>query len=440
MPQGVLNFILEGSDERITPSSGLVIFGEYLKAIGLDRLFARHFPVPLSHRGYEGYRYVLPLVLMLHGGGRYLEDLRRIERDETLRELLGICQVPKADSVGKWLVRQGLQGIYALKHIEKKLLTRHLRGIEPLILDIDATFMKAHKWIAEYTYKGFPGFGAMLGHINGGWVLHSELRSGNIAPADHNLSFVKHCRAQLPEGRRLDYLRADAASYQHELFDYCEEEGITYTIGARLDSRVLEAIEGIKEWEPFASREGQSHRVEEEVAEVWHTLEEGAYAFRLVVIRKRTTPLLPHIWETLSEVERLALSQERYQVIATNADKEKMSAAQVVRFYRLRSDRSENRIKELKNGFNLSYLPTSNFMANAFYFQIGILAYNLFLLFKQSFDPHWRRHTIQTIRYKLYQIAGKLIHHARQTILRVPHVYYPLLQRLRERSLQIARE
>jgi hypothetical protein len=39
----------------------------------------------------------------------------------------------------------------------------------------------------------------MIGHINGGYVIHSEFRSGNIAPADNNLTFLKRCESQMPK-------------------------------------------------------------------------------------------------------------------------------------------------------------------------------------------------------------------------------------------------
>ena len=89
------------------------------------------------------------------------------------------------------------------------------------------------------------------------------------------------------------------------------------------------------------------------------------------------------MWDMLSTEEKLDLAKERYHVIVTNAD-ESLSAEEIVRFYRQRGDTSENRIKEFKNGFNLSYLPSSDFIANAFYFQIGVLAHNLFILFNQT--------------------------------------------------------
>ena len=88
-------------------------------------------------------------------------------------------------------------------------------------------------------------------------------------------------------------------------------------------------------------------------------------------------------------------------------------------FYRKRGDSSENCIKELKNGFNLKYLPASDFTGNAFYLFIGILAYNLFVLFKETLEKSWQHYTIQTLRYKLYHIVNKVITRARQTILKM---------------------
>jgi hypothetical protein len=55
MTQSVLNFQLEGTQERFTPYAGLAIFGEYLEAIGLRRLFSRYVPAGGSNRSYTPY-------------------------------------------------------------------------------------------------------------------------------------------------------------------------------------------------------------------------------------------------------------------------------------------------------------------------------------------------------------------------------------------------
>jgi len=440
MAQSVLNFSIESTEERLTSHSGEIVFGEYLKAIGVDRLCDKYLPQPKSNRGYVPFTFIQPLLLMMHGGGRSLDDIRMVRSDKALKEVLHIDKVPTADSTGKWLKRHGLIGLYGIEDINKVLLKRYLRRIEePLVLDIDASLIESHKSIAEYTYKMFPGFTPMIGHINGGYIIHSEFRSGNIAPADNNLTFVKRCKAQLPKESKLKYLRADSASYQAKLFDYCEENGITYTIGANLDRSVLHRIKEINQWETMRSEEGKTHYVKEEVAEFIHTMQHTNHSFRLIVTKKTTTPILHGFEEILNEEALLAYASERYHVIATNAD-DNMSPQDVVMFYRKRGDTSENRIKELKNGFNLKSLPTSDFIGNAFYFSIGVLAYNLFVLFKETLEKSWQHHTIQTLRYKLYNIAGKVITHARQTILKVNTQFVDILESIRQRSYAISLE
>ena len=439
MAQTVLNFSIASTDERLTSQSGEIVFGEYLKAIGIDKLCDRYLPKPKSNRGYAPFNFIQPLLLMMHGGGRSLDDIRMVQSDKAIREVLHIDKVPTADSTGKWLKRHGLIGMYGLENINKVLLKRYLKRVEePLVLDIDASVIESHKSIAEYTYKMFPGFTPMIGHINGGYIIHNEFRSGNIAPADHNLSFVKRCEEQLPKDKQIHYLRADSASYQAKLFDYCQDNGITYTIGGHLDRSVLNSIAEIEQWETMRSEDGKTHHVKEEIAEFIHTMQHTNHSFRLIVVKKSTTPILHGFEDILSEEALLEYAKERYHVIATNADE--MSAEEVVMFYRKRGDTSENRIKELKNGFNLKYLPTSDFTGNAFYFSVGILAYNLFVLFKETLQQSWQRHTIQTLRYKLYNIAGKVITHARQTILKVNAQFVDILENIRKKNYELSLE
>jgi len=369
-----------------------------------------------------------------------LEDIRLIASDRALREILGMKRIPKADTIGKWLKRIGLEGVYGIEAINRILLARYLKHLsEPLVLDIDASVIENDKSIATLTYHLVPGFTPMIGHINGGFVIYSQFRPGNMAPADENLSFVKRCEAQLPPEKKIAFLRADSASYQAELFNYCQKQNIVYVIGGRLDLPTLEGIETIGEWKFLSRKEGESHHYDEMVGEFLHTMQNTNHAFRLIAIKKRITPILPHLEELLNDEERLRYAQERYSVIATNAP-ESMSAEAIVRFYRKRGDQSENRIKELKNGFNLKYLPTSHFLGNALYFQIGTLAYNLFVLFKQTFHEAWQRHTIQTIRVKFYSIAGKIIHHARRTILKVNTEFVEVLERIRQRVYDVSLE
>ena len=442
MAQGYLNFKIAATNEQLTSNAGLVLFGEYCKAAGVQRWIEKAFPSPGSGRGYPAYLHLFPLVLMLHAGGRELSDLRRIHSDGVLRRLLGLRKLPVVNAVNRWLIRQGKKGQQAMEAVNAVVVERFVGTLPektPLILDIDATVIESHKHDARYTYKGVPGYTPMLGHLNGGIVIHGEFREGNEAPASRNLAFIEACIDTLPKGRRVSWLRADSAAYQSDIFNYCETHGITFTIGARLDAAVRETIGGIETWQCIQAREGESRFYEVFAAERLHTMHDAEHAFRLIVVRKRATPILPGLEKILGEEALEAYAGERYSVIATNADPS-IPIETIVRFYRQRGNDSENRIKAFKNGFNLRYLPTSNFEANAFYFQIGILAYNLFLLFSRTLETSWQKHTVETIRYKLYHTAGKLVSHGRTLVLKIPDALVETFHAIRLRILQYALE
>jgi len=67
-------------------------------------------PPPGSGKGYKPSQFVIPLVLMLHGGGKKLEDLRELKGEVSLRELVEIKELPASCTMGDWLRRMGEDG------------------------------------------------------------------------------------------------------------------------------------------------------------------------------------------------------------------------------------------------------------------------------------------------------------------------------------------
>ena len=58
--------------------------------------------------------------------------------------------------------------------------------------------------------------------------------------------------------------------------------------------------------------------------------------------------------------------------------------------------------------------------SNAVFFRIGVLAYNLFIGFKRLSCPEsWVKQTIATFRWKMVQVAERLVRHAGETVLRL---------------------
>ena len=88
LAQTVLPFKVEATEELLTANAGLVLFGEFVRGLGLERWLRQEMPKPGSGRGYPASAYVTPLVLMLNGGGRSLEDIRTLKSDTALASLL----------------------------------------------------------------------------------------------------------------------------------------------------------------------------------------------------------------------------------------------------------------------------------------------------------------------------------------------------------------
>ena len=69
LQQMQLNFKLGITKEKITPRSGIAIYAQVLKSLGIDSLVDKYMPLPGSNRGYNSSSYIIPLMLLLFGGG-----------------------------------------------------------------------------------------------------------------------------------------------------------------------------------------------------------------------------------------------------------------------------------------------------------------------------------------------------------------------------------
>ena len=145
-----------------------------------------------------------------------------------------------------------------------------------------------------------------------------------------------------------------------------------------------------------------------ELGETVHCMRETKEAFRLVVRREVRRQ------GELFEKE----GQYFYHAVATNWLEEEKDTEEVRRWHNQRGQ-AENINKELKIGFGMERMPCGQSYANAVFFRIGVLAYNLFIGFKRLCCPEsWMRQTIVTFRWKTVQVAGRIVRHAGQTILR----------------------
>ena len=420
LAQMLLPFEVKATDELLTANAGLVLFGEFIHGLGFKRRLQQEMPKPGSGHGYEAMAYVTSLVLMLNGGGRSLEDMRTLKSDSALSALLKPGVLPSTDAVGDWLRRTGAgEGLAGLSRINRRIVAMRIRqtGITAHTLDGDASQIIAEKKAAHFTCKGEQGYMPMIGHLaEAGVAIHDEFREGNMAPASRNLEFIQACETQLPKGYHIAHVRLDSAGYQPDIFNYLEATGKSFAVGGRLDTSTLKAIEAIPEsdWKHYADCA---------IAETTRSMNDTHKAFRLIVVKyKRQAELFD--------------DRPKHHVIAGNRQE---SAEDTLVWYYQRGQVSENGIKELKIGFGMERMPCGQFEANAAFFRIGVIAHNLFVLFKHSaLGDDWQRHRVVTARWRLFHLPGKVVHHARILVLKVAAEFVELFKNIRTKSYQLA--
>jgi hypothetical protein len=395
---------------KVIGSSGLALLMTFAKDIGLDKrldfLFS-HFKE--RRRGYSISAKLLAFLQMIIKGGDRLNDVDTLRADPGLLSLLRMGSVPRPNTLSDLAYKFQQRDIHRLAEVGMRLGVQALARRKPrrVILDIDSTLIRSDMEMASRTYEGFRGFNPLLGMIRAeglNLVGFSVFRRGNESPQKHNLSLVRkniqYLKTHLP-GCPISF-RSDAAGYNHCLMRFCDEEKVDFVIAGRDSEAIPPLIKSIETWTPLRGSLRQ-----EEVGETVHFIgpEKTGGVYRLIIVRRKNDQkaLFPEFEYT-------------YRIYVTNTD---WSPARVVRFYRKRGD-AENVIRELKEGYGLDHILAEEFLPAAVFFQLQLLAYNLVQAFKAEYlDKSWWAFRIKQLRFRLINIAGILVRHARQTILRL---------------------
>lgn len=393
------------SKEKLSNRIGVPLIEEIVSKLQLREKTDLLFGKPGSNRGILASDYVMTIVYMFIDGALHLEDVRHLLSDEAFQELLSGMKLPTSDAIGDWLRR------YGGKQSEKKILEVNkqlLLGLtqEGKTLDIDATIIQSDKGDSEKTYKGSYGYQPILGIIaENGIVVGSDFREGNVSAQSGLVEFIKSCRSNYSQ--EIKIVRSDSAGWQKEVVDYCQAEGLKYTITTDQTEGLLESIKSIREEQWKAAVDTDGIKEGYEIAETEYRFGSKKREVRIVV--KRTK---------LKKQYDLFLNYS-YWIVATNLTKEEYESQSVIELHQGRGV-MEKRIGELKNQFNLDRVPCGQFNANCLYFTIGLLAYNLLQMLKLLGLPEeYHTKSVRTLRYQLLKLAGKVVFHARYMMVQI---------------------
>lgn len=496
LKQGVLPFSYESEPTEcgMTALGGLPTYLEMAIVSGLADSLERHMKVSSAkEQGWTDTQIVMSLILLNMAGGDCVDDLRILESDEGLVRLVrrvGFSghpgkerraeerrwrkerkrAFPSPSVVFRYLsgfvnaaeeARRGMgqafiaapnEPLRSLRKVNADLL-RFSEKRDPQIeatLDMDASIVETAKQDTTFSYQGSLSFQPLsVRWAEMDMVAHSEFRDGNVPASFQDLRVFKESLAALPEGVRKVYLRSDTAAYQKEVLSYCAEGKnerfgvIEFAIGVAVTAEFKKAVQETdeKEWHPLEREiDGRTIPTGQEWAEVcfvpnWVAASRKAPDYRFLAIRElRGEKEFPGM-EVQLPFPTYSFRDKQYKLfgLVTNRD---IPGDKLIWWSRQRCGKAEEMHAVMKNDLAGGQLPSEKFGANAAWWAIMVLAFNLNSLMKRLALPEgWQSKRLKAVRFGLINLPGRVVSHARSLAVRLldNHPAYQILLEVRRR-------
>ena len=335
-----------------------------------------------------------------------------LQHDPVLQTLSTDEPLASQSSISRLYDRVVEETIHTLQVFNQALIdnARLVRNDTNLIIDLDSTHsdtfgnQEQTAYNAHYGTNGYHPLVAFDGLT--GDFLKAKLRSGNQYTSNGVKEFLEplleHYNQAIPTTDIL--VRGDSGFATPDIYDLCESHENHYVIRLKANRNLYRLAEEFVYYDnhhPWDEKEVYYRSVSYQAAS-W-------FKPRRVCIR------------STREVGELLFN---HSFIVTNFS-ENISAKRVFETYNKRGT-MENFIKEAKNSFFFDKTDSPRFIENEARMMISLLAYNLVNFLRTlCFDPKSKGLQVDTIRLRLFKVAGKLVSTARQMYLKLSssHVY-----------------
>ena len=505
MKQGVLPFQYEQEKNStgMTALSGLITYLELIHASGLKSSVERHVGLRECGQGWTDSQIANSLILLNLAGGESVVDLDVLEKDagfcRVVREVetwgMGRRErraleerwrgerrrsVPSGSAVFRYLERFHDAGEEAMREAHRAFIPapdEALRGLGKVnadlvgfvqsrsphreaTLDMDACLVETHKRQALYSYKKYQAYQPLTTYwAEADQIVHSEFRDGNVPAGHQQLRVLTEALEHLPAGVDRVMLRSDTAGYQRELLRYCAEGRderfgvIEFAVGVDVTVEFRRAVSEVaeEEWQTLYRKVGE-HRVDtgQQWAEVnfvpnWIGHSKKSPEYRFIAVRERLNeqPLPGMEGQMEMPFPAMELSGRGWHKVFGVVTNRSIAGDELVWWSRQRCGKGEEVHGVLKNDLAGGRLPSGLFGANAAWWAIAVLAFNLNSAMKRLvLGGEWVSKRLKAVRFALIALPGRVVRHARRLIIRLArgHPSYELLLRVRQRILALAAE
>lgn len=251
-----------------------------------------------------------------------------------------------------------------------------------------------------------------------GLIVADEFRDGNVPANREPLRCARAAFAALPPTVTERYFRADSACQEGELINWLRDEqregGPQGPIGFAISARVTEDLAaslkavGEREWKTYDTDADGTVRQCAEVDFVPHEAYE----------RKDITPLRYIGLRLVKPQGELFADGEikKHFAVVTNRTE---AAAFILRWQRLKAGTVEHVHDELKNGLGGGRMPSAKFGANAAWFRIACIAYNVLEALRSQWpEEELRTAKLKRLRFHIFSISGRIVRDRRKMRLR----------------------
>lgn len=416
--------------DDVTSFAGVALWGPLLDRLGVVDEADRRLLRPVRAGGFTGgecYRAIIETQL---AGGEFLSDV--VLLGGATQRLRGEHRLPSHTTLFRFCDDADFGRAHKAAAVNRVMLGRAwAMGAGPtgglVTVDPDATLVATYgptKQASTFTYRrGLVGMSPLVGVCGEtGDVLAVRARAGNAHPGRAMGSFITECVGAIPDPVRQAsnlWVRVDSAGYQHDVFDTVERLGAVFTVTAPHKSTVKAAIHALASdpatvWTPALDAQSDHGS---EIAETMFT-----FAHHDPKIRRRLRMIVRR--QPTGGGDQLSfddLDGYRYHAIVTNIPALLGPANMIEAHHRHRGGIPEDTIRQLKHDFGFNHAPCRNFYANWVWWHASALAHNVARWLETIGLPReFRRARGKRLRLAFFNVAARLVTHARQIWLRLP--------------------
>jgi len=423
------------TDVKIIKSDPISAFGganfvfDYLNRMNVDQICNDALPPMPNQSKYSWKDIFYSLKSVYLCGGDCVEDLQSHLRthfannpfvklaspDTVLRRLSQLaeqtqtCQTKRGVVAHQYCTNSKLEGLNI--DILKKL------GVfksGKLTIDYDNTIVFNEKQDSKMTYKKGYGYQPGVCTINEEHILYIENRNGNSDAKSFQADTLERVFDLLESKKikKIDYFRADAASYQFDVISLLQNKVGHFYIGCR-NSYVEKHFSRVANWEKMEDKEGPLEVGSIDIIpfKKYAGTKKLVQKYRLVVKRKPKKD---------GQIDLFTHDAYEYRAILTNDfDQDTKSVAA---FYNQRGN-MERQFDILKNDFGWNNMPFSSLNKNLVFLYFTAIFRNLYNKVIRYFSernrflkPNFR---MKKFIFRFITLPAKWVKQGRQLKLRI---------------------